>query len=101
MYNRYFTEETAVPEGGADTGAEGFRRGQFTFYASFFQAVDRLPRSRQLETYRAVIDFALNGTEPELTGGPAVVFVALRPTLETGRSKAGNRISFLQRKQVE
>ena len=101
MKNRYFTEDTDALGGEKETGAEGLRRGQFTFYASFFKAVDRLPRSRQLETYRAVIDFALNGTEPELNGGPAVVFAALRPTLETGRDKAGNRLSYLQRKQVE
>ena len=100
MKNLYFTEDTAVSEGGPEAGAEGLRRGQFTFYASFFQAVDRLPRSRQLETYRAVIDFALNGTEPELNGGPAVVFAALRPTLETARGKAAARLSSSQRTQV-
>lgn len=93
MKNCYFTEET-------DAGTEELRRGQFTFYASFFQAIDSLPRSRQLETYRAVIDYALNGAEPELNGGPAVVFAALRPTLVTGRGKAAARLSSSQRTQV-
>jgi hypothetical protein len=101
MYNRYFTEDTAAAGGETAAGAEGLRRGQFTFYASFFRAIDNLPRSRQLETYRAVIDYALNGTEPTLNGCPAVVFAALRPTLETGRGKAENRLSYLQRKQEE
>ena len=61
MNNRYFTEDTAAAGGVPEAGAEGLRRGQFTFYASFFRAIDNLPKSRQLETYRAVIDFALNG----------------------------------------
>lgn len=100
MYKRYFTEDPAAAGGETEAGAEELRRGQFTFYASFFQAVDRLPKSRQLETYRAVIDFALNGTEPTLNGGPAVVFAALRPTLETARGKAAARLSSPQRTQV-
>ena len=80
---------------------EELRRGQFTFYASFFEAVDRLPRSRQLETYRAIVQYALNGTEPELTGGPAVVFTAVQPILENGRTKAAARLSSSRRAQVE
>lgn len=100
MKDPYFTEKLTAAGGEPEAGTEELRRGQFTFYASFFQAIDSLPRSRQLETYRAVIDYALNGTEPKLNGGPAVVFAALRPTLETGRGKAAARLSSSQRTQV-
>lgn len=85
----------------AGAGSEGFRRGQFTFYASFFEAIENLPKSRQLEAYRAVIGYALNGTEPSLTGHPKAVFTAIRPVLDSSRGKAANRLSYLQRKQVE
>ena len=101
MKNTDFVNTPAAAGGWKEAGAEGLRRGQFTFYASFFHTIDSLPKSRQLETYRAVIDFALNGTEPTLTGSPAAVFAALRPNLETSRSKAETRLSYLRRKQVD
>ena len=100
MNDHTFTGEAAAG-GIRAAGAGELRRGQFTFYASFFEAVDRLPRSRQLETYRALIDFALNGTEPTLHGSPAVVFAALRPILEASRGKAAARLSSSRRTQPE
>ena len=68
------------------------QRGQFTFYASFFQAVEGLPKSRQLEVYRAIMAYALYGVEPVLTGSSASVFSVVRAVLESGRSKAGARL---------
>ena len=100
MIKQYDIEEP-VRNLGQHAEAGALRRSQFTFYASFFEAVDRLPRSRQLETYRAIADYALNGTEPELTGGPAVVFTAVQPILENGRTKAAARLSSSRRAQVE
>lgn len=97
-HSMYFDEP--VRRGEADASAEGLRRGQFTFYASFFEAVDRLPRSRQLETYRAIIDYALNGVLPTLTGGPLVVFTAVQPVLDSARGKAAARLSSTRRSQV-
>ena len=82
-----------VPYLGQSAEPEGLRRGQFTFYASFFEAVDRLPKSRQRETYRAIIDYALNVTQPELSGGPLVVFTAVQPILDAARGKAAARLS--------
>ena len=67
------------------------RRGQFTFYESFFQAVDGLPKSRQLEVYRAIAAYALYGIEPSLTGSAASVFSVVHAVLESGRSKAEAR----------
>ena len=71
-------------------------RSQFTFYDSFFKAVNGLPKSRQPETYRTIAVFALCGTEPVLTGSAESVFNVIRPVLESGRAKAEARI----RKQV-
>ena len=81
------------PGGAVGAGERGtLQRGQFTFYASFFQAVDSLPQSRQLEVYRAIMEYALYGVEPSLTGSSASVFSVVRAVLESGRSKANARL---------
>ncbi len=65
------------------------QRGQFTFYASFFESVEKLPKSRRYEALSAIIRFGLYGQEPEeLSGSAGAVFGAVRPSLETGRRKA-------------
>ena len=72
---------------------ESLQRGQFTFYASFYEAVERLPKSRRYEALSAIIRYGLCGEEPEaLSGSAAGVFSAVRPILENGRTKAANRM---------
>ena len=74
-------------------GTDGsLRRVQFTFYDSFFKAVNSLPKSRQLEAYQAIVSYALYGTEPAVTGAAGGVFDAIRPILDAGRSKAEARL---------
>ena len=73
------------------------QRGQFTFYESFFRAVDGLPKSRQLEVYRAIAQYALYGTEPSLTGSAASVFSVVHAVLESGRSKAEARMNSIDK----
>lgn len=85
-------EEAMIAQPMGATDGEVLRRGQFTFYSSFYEAVNGLPKSRQLETYRAIVEYALNGTEPMLTGAPLGVFSAVRPILENARSKAASRL---------
>ena len=64
-------------------------RSQFTFYASYFNAVDRLPKSRRAEAFYAIVLYALDGIEPEgLSAGVDGVFEACRPNIDSGRSKA-------------
>lgn len=81
-----------IPAAGAGEGA-ALRRGQFTFYESFFRAVDGLPKSRQLEVYRAIAQYGLYGTEPTLTGSSGSVFSVVRAVLASGRSKAKARLN--------
>ena len=83
--------ETNAGAGRINAGAgrsAPLRRGQFTFYASFYEAVDRLPKSRQLEVYRAIAQYGLYGLEPALNGSAEGVFSVIRAVLESGRSKA-------------
>ena len=71
-----------------------FHRSQFTFYASYFNAIEHLPKTRRYEALRAVIRYALEGELPEgLTPAASGVFDAIRPNLDAARVKASARIS--------
>ena len=66
-----------------------FQRKQFTFYVSYRDILKNLPKSRQLPTLWAVIDYALDGTEPELTGLVSpVAFLGIKPNVDASRAKA-------------
>ena len=70
----------------------GMNRKQFTFYASFFEAVSMLSRATdRCRVYEAICRFGLYGEEPDpnkLTGGAALAWQLLRPVLDAGRRKA-------------
>ena len=66
-------------------------RKQFTFYISFWKAIEELPEKDQLPILKAIIKYALFGEEP--TGLSAVrraVFLLVRPTLDSSRKKAAS-----------
>lgn len=93
MKTELLDEDTGIGQPEWTVDGKALRRGQFTFYASFYEAVSGLPKSRQLETYRAIVEYALNGTEPVLTGAPKGVFSAVRPILDNARTKAACRLA--------
>ena len=68
-------------------------RKQFTFYASYWEAIQPLPKKQQAEILLAICDYALNEKEPTKALSPAasVAFNLIRPTLDSGRNKAANR----------
>ena len=72
---------------------EVLQRGQFTFYASYLDAVEKLPKNRKCEALLAIVRYGLRGEEPVLTGSSASVFAAIRPHLENGRIKAAARLA--------
>ena len=65
-------------------------RGQFTFYRSFWDALQTLPKKERLAAYEAICDYALNGNEQEMTGSAATAFILIKPTLDSGRKKAAS-----------
>lgn len=69
------------------------RREQFTFYRSYYEALKNLPKRDQTAVLMAVIGYALDETEPTLSGVPLSVFTLIRPTLDSGRNKAKNRMN--------
>lgn len=65
------------------------QRGQFTFYRSYYDAVLKLPKSRQYEALQAMIEYALNGTEPQsVSPRTEALLMAIRPNLDAARAKA-------------
>ena len=65
-------------------------RAQFTFYRSYWDALKTLPKKYRLQAYEAIVDYALNGTEPHLTGSASTAFILIKPTLDTGRKRAAS-----------
>lgn len=63
-------------------------RKQFTFYRSYFEAIKDLGQKDQTAVLMAVCAYALDGTEPKLSGSASAVFKVIRPTLDAGRRKA-------------
>ena len=67
-------------------------RTQFTFFASFAKAAERIrKKTDRCEFYDVVKDYALYGKEPNLDGLPdsvAVAFELVRPNIDASRRKA-------------
>lgn len=68
------------------------QRNQFTFYSSFWEAIEKLPTNKEkLQAFQMLCDYALNQTEPELNGkssSAATVFRMARPILERAHRRA-------------
>ena len=64
----------------------GMDRGQFTFYASFFRAIQRIRKAAdRAAAYDAICAYALSGVEPDMEKLPdscAIVFDLIRPNLD-------------------
>ncbi len=65
------------------------QRDSFIFYRSFFEAVSCMPPKVQAEVYPAIVDYALNGKEPEQLSAIAKgVFILVKPLIDTNAAKA-------------
>ena len=67
-------------------------RTQFTFYASFWEAIRRIkdPAARA-EAYDVICEYALTGAEPEvdfLTDAAATAYIMAKPNLDASKRKA-------------
>lgn len=65
-------------------------RDSFIFYRSFYEAIEQASDTDQLQIYRGIAQFALNGTEPEFTGLLQAVWLATKPILEANNRRYGN-----------
>ena len=68
------------------------KRDQFTFYRSYYEALNDLPEKERAKVLLALLAYALDEEEPnELSGVCSACFKLIRPTLDSGRIKAANR----------
>lgn len=68
------------------------KREQFTFYRSYYDALNDLPEKERAKVLFAMLAYALDEEEPNgLTGICSACFKLIRPTLDSGRNKAANR----------
>lgn len=64
-------------------------RKQFTFYRSYYDAIQELPKKDQSAIILAVCAYAIYETEPVgLSAAASTAFKLIRPTLDSGRKKA-------------
>lgn len=76
-------------------------RNQFTFYRSYRDALRALNAKDFKAVVLAICDYALDESEPCLSGVPHAVFTLIRPTLDSGRNKATNRQNKIKTKEEQ
>lgn len=62
-------------------------RESFLFYRSFFEAIEQVSETDQLQIYRAIAQFALDGVEPQLQGLLKALWIAIKPQLEANNKR--------------
>ena len=66
-----------------------YKRGQFTFYRSFYESAKHLPTKQRLIFLESIIRYALDGEElPDLKTPLDAMFLMVKPNLDTARKKA-------------
>lgn len=67
------------------------QRKQFTFYRSYWEAMENLPDADMTAVLKAVIKYALDEVEPDgLESVQKAFFLLVKPTLDSSRKKAAN-----------
>ena len=75
--------------------AENKQREGFTFYRSFRDTIDQIAPEDQLQMYRIIADYALDGIEPNaetLSQLGRLCWTALRPNVHAGRKNFLNGV---------
>ena len=65
-------------------------RDSFIFYRSFYEAISELSKENQADTYDAIMQYALNQKEIELTGISKAIFSLVKPQLDDKYKKYEN-----------
>jgi hypothetical protein len=65
-------------------------RKSFTFFISYWEAIEELPEKEQLPVLKAIIKYAFFGEEPKFKGIKQAVFLLVKPTLDKSKQKAAN-----------
>ena len=62
-------------------------RDSMVIYRSFYDAIKLLPDDTQLEIFRAIFEFGLDGIEPELSNSAKPFWLLIKPNLQANRTK--------------
>jgi hypothetical protein len=62
-------------------------RDSMVLYRSFYDAIKLLPDDTQLEIFRAIFEFGLDGIEPELSNSAKPFWLLIKPNLQANRTK--------------
>lgn len=65
-------------------------REQFTFYRSYYEALKKLSKRYREQAIMAICAYALDEEIIPLSGPASVVFLLVKPTLDSGRKKAAS-----------
>ena len=65
-------------------------RDSFIFYRSFYEALRELKPAEQAKVYDAIMQYALDGIEPKLTGACKAVFTLMKPQFDANAKRAEN-----------
>lgn len=65
-------------------------RDSFIFYRSFYEAISELPKENQADSYNAIMRYALDQEEIELTGISKAIFSLVKPQLDANYKKYEN-----------
>lgn len=65
-------------------------KNSFVFYRSFYEAIEDLDDATQLEIYKAIAAYSLNGEVPDLSGFSKTVFTLVKPQLDANNKRYEN-----------
>ena len=61
------------------------------FYRGFKESIDNFPPKERLAIYEAIMEYALNGTLPDLSGGSIkLIWPLIQPQLDANRGRRKN-----------
>lgn len=65
-------------------------RDSTVFYRSFYEAIKDLPDAELVKSFKAIMEYALNGIEPEGNGIEKTVFLLVKPQIDSNNQKYEN-----------
>lgn len=65
-------------------------RNSFTFFISYWEAIEELPDKEQLPVLKAIIKYAFFCEEPNFKGIKQAVFLLVKPTLDKSKIRSAN-----------
>lgn len=60
---------------------------KFIFYRTFFESIEKMPKENQLELYRAITYYALNGEDTDLKNSSGAVFNLIKAKIDENNKK--------------